>query len=61
VRRLAWKPPEPPSPEAVGAELAQHGARPWQVELTAKPISKALLRLAEQEEGSETRPADPPP
>ena len=48
VRRLAWKPPEPPSPEAVGAELAQHGARPWQVGLTAKPISKALMRLAEQ-------------
>ena len=48
VRRLAWKPPEPPSPEAVGAELAQHGARPWQVELTAKPISKALTRLAEK-------------
>jgi ribonuclease D len=48
VRRLAWKPPEPPSPEAIGAELAEHGARPWQVELTAKPISRALTRLAEQ-------------
>jgi ribonuclease D len=48
VRRLAWKPPEPPSPEAVGAELVQHGARPWQAELTAKPISKALVRLAEK-------------
>ena len=48
VRRLAWKPPEPPSPEAVGAELAQHGARPWQVGLTATPIGKALMRLAEQ-------------
>jgi ribonuclease D len=48
VRRLAWKPPEPPSPEALGAELAEHGARPWQVELTAKPISKALIRLTEQ-------------
>jgi ribonuclease D len=51
VRRLAWKPPEPPSPEAVGAELAQHGARPWQAELTAKPVSKALTRLAEQNGG----------
>jgi ribonuclease D len=48
VRRLAWKPPEPLSPEAVGAELTQHGARPWQAELTAKPISKALVRLTEQ-------------
>jgi ribonuclease D len=48
VRRLAWKPPEPPSPEAIGAELVQHGARPWQAELTAKPISKALVRLTEK-------------
>jgi ribonuclease D len=48
VRRLAWKPPEPPSPEAIGAELVQHGARPWQAELTAKPISRALVRLTEK-------------
>jgi len=49
VRRLAWRPPEPPSPEAVGADLLEHGARPWQAELTAKPISRALIRLAEQD------------
>lgn len=48
VRRLAWRPPEPPSPEAVGADLVRHGARPWQAELTAKPISKALVRLIEK-------------
>jgi ribonuclease D len=51
VRRLAWRPPEPPSPEAVGADLLDHGARPWQAELTAKPISRALIRLIEQDEG----------
>jgi ribonuclease D len=50
VRRLAWRPPEPPSPEAVGAELVEHGARPWQAELTAEPIGKALLRLTEQDD-----------
>jgi ribonuclease D len=50
VRRLAWQPPEPPDPEAVAADLAAHGARPWQVELTALPISKALARLAEKDE-----------
>src|SRR5690348_5905862 len=50
VRRLAWRPPDPPSPEAVGADLLGHGARPWQAELTAKPISKALIRLIEQDE-----------
>jgi ribonuclease D len=50
VRRLAWRPPEPPSPETVGADLLEHGARPWQAELTAKPISRALIRLTEQHE-----------
>jgi ribonuclease D len=49
VRRLAWRPPEPPGTEAVGAELTRGGARPWQTELTAKPISKALIRLAEED------------
>jgi ribonuclease D len=48
VRRLAWRPPEPPSPEAVAADLVYHGVRPWQAELTAKPISQALIRLAEK-------------
>jgi ribonuclease D len=51
VRRLAWRPPEPPSPEAVAADLARSGARPWQTELTAKPISKALVRLTEEDGG----------
>ena len=51
VRRLAWRPPEPPSPEAVGADLLEYGARPWQAELTAKPISRALIRLAENDGG----------
>jgi ribonuclease D len=51
VRRLAWRPPEPPGPEAVAADLLEHGARPWQAELTAKPISRALVRLAEKDGG----------
>jgi ribonuclease D len=59
VRRLAWRPPDPPSPEAVGADMLGHGARPWQAELTAKPISKALIRLIEQDE--EEDPVPPPP
>jgi ribonuclease D len=50
VRRLAWQPPDPASPEAVAADLTAYGARPWQVELTARPTAKALLRLAEKEE-----------
>jgi ribonuclease D len=50
VRRLAWRPPEPPAPDAVAEELAAHGARHWQVELAATPISKALGRLIEKGE-----------
>jgi ribonuclease D len=51
VRRLAWQPPAEISPGAIGADLSRYGARPWQVELTATPISKALLRILEK--GSE--------
>jgi ribonuclease D len=51
VRRLAWQPPAELNPAAVGADLAGYGARPWQVELTAIPLSKALLRILEK--GSE--------
>ncbi len=50
VRRLAWQPPEPVSPEAVGARLAGFGARGWQVDLTALPIARALLRITEKDE-----------
>jgi len=50
VRRLAWQPPEPVSPEAIDAGLASYGARPWQVDLTSRPIAKALLRVAEKDE-----------
>jgi ribonuclease D len=48
VRRLAWQPPEPPSPEAVAASLAGFGARRWQVGLVSLPIAKALLRISEK-------------
>ena len=50
VRRVAWKPPEPQTPEAIAAQLAGYGARPWQVELTAEPVAAALSGLEEQEE-----------
>lgn len=48
VRRLAWQPPAPPTPDAVAADLAGHGARPWQAQLTATPIARALRRLDEK-------------
>jgi len=50
VRRLAWQPPDPPGVAEVAADLAAHGARPWQVGLTALPISRALGRLIEKAE-----------
>jgi ribonuclease D len=53
VRRLSWQPPadldtEVQAADAVAAELRRYGARPWQVDITAIPIAKALLRLLEK-------------
>lgn len=42
VRRLAWSPPAT-DPEGVGEFLRSGGARPWQIELTAEPLSKAMI------------------
>jgi len=51
VRRLSWQPPAEISPASVGTDLGGYGARPWQVELTAVPLARALLRILEK--GSE--------
>ncbi|MGH3276660.1 MAG: HRDC domain-containing protein [Streptosporangiaceae bacterium] len=48
VRRLSWQPPEELAPTAVGADLTSYGARPWQVTLTALPISNALVAMLEK-------------
>jgi ribonuclease D len=48
VRRLSWQPPATLSPEAVGADLTNYGARPWQVELTSIPLARAMLRIVEK-------------
>jgi len=50
VRRLSWLPPADLSAETVAAALTGYGARPWQVGLTAVPITKALLRILEKGE-----------
>ncbi|MBQ0986584.1 ribonuclease D [Streptomyces sp. F63] len=42
VRRICWEPPAEPTPEAVAGTLAGHGARPWQIELTAPLLAGAL-------------------
>ena len=43
VRRLAWSPPRPPTPEAVTVVLRALGARPWQTDLTATRLAAALV------------------
>ncbi|PXY28188.1 ribonuclease D [Prauserella muralis] len=42
LRRTCWRPPEDRSPAGVAEMLRENGARPWQIELTATEISKAL-------------------
>lgn len=46
VRRIAWEPPEDCSETGIVERLQSHGARTWQIELTARPIAKALDRVA---------------
>jgi len=50
LRRLSWDPPRPRSgpngeqgeEQIVAQALADYGARPWQIELTAGPVAEAL-------------------
>jgi len=48
LRRLSWDPPKPCAGHAVADALAGYGARPWQIELTAEPIARALRDLPAQ-------------
>ncbi|MDQ1545596.1 MAG: ribonuclease [Actinomycetota bacterium] len=43
LRRLAWAPPEPVEHESVRAALSDMGARAWQVDAIADPITDAFL------------------
>jgi ribonuclease D len=45
VRRLAWAPPATDR-DGVAAYLTGAGARPWQVDLTAGPLSVAMLPMS---------------
>ena len=42
LRRVTWTPPAALDADTVGAALAQHGARAWQVTLLAGPVAEAL-------------------
>lgn len=42
VRRLCWTPPNPATEDTVRASLADLGARPWQIDLTASSVTNSL-------------------
>lgn len=46
IRRVAWAPPELTA-DAVGAALADLGARPWQIEQTAQKIVDAFVEAGQ--------------
>jgi ribonuclease D len=45
IRRLAWQPPQPVDEAAVRERLAAYGARPWQIDLTARGLHDALTSV----------------
>ena len=47
LRRVAWSPPAEPTAEAIGAELAALGARPWQIEATSQTIADAFVEASQ--------------
>jgi ribonuclease D len=51
LRRISWDPPRlsgsQSDAQTVAQALAGYGARPWQVELTAEPLSRALADAAD--------------
>ncbi|RIQ32166.1 ribonuclease D, partial [Jiangella rhizosphaerae] len=42
LRRAAWQPPTPLTPETVGELFRSRGAREWQIELTAAAVTEAF-------------------
>ena len=61
VRRLCWAPPPEDGAAAVAAFLRAHGARDWQVELTAAALAEALAGRRGCPTPEVTDPPDPPP
>jgi ribonuclease D len=51
IRRLAWQPPQPADEAAVRERLAEYGARPWQIDLTAPLLPAALAPTPEDPSG----------
>lgn len=53
LRRIAWNPPAQLTVEAVSEVLAQHEARPWQIDATARAIVDAFVESAQTTEETE--------
>lgn len=49
LRRVAWEPPELTA-DAIGAALAERGARPWQIEQTAQIIADSFVEASQTAE-----------
>ncbi|MET4637120.1 HRDC domain-containing protein [Mycetocola sp. 2940] len=47
LRRVAWAPPEPVTPESVAEALSALSARPWQIEATAQAIASAFVESSQ--------------
>ncbi|MGO1769719.1 MAG: HRDC domain-containing protein [Microbacterium sp.] len=47
LRRVAWTPPSPPTPEDIADALRAEGARAWQVEQTADVVSEAFVHAVQ--------------
>ncbi|WOF24526.1 HRDC domain-containing protein [Microbacterium betulae] len=56
LRRIAWEPPHPVTAETVGDALRAHGARQWQIDVTAGLIADAFVR-APQSAGEQAETA----
>ncbi|WP_241983284.1 ribonuclease D [Cryobacterium tagatosivorans] len=45
LRRVAWAPPEPVTPDSIGFALGELGARAWQIDATAQLIADAFVEV----------------
>jgi len=60
LRRLSWDPPPVTDEPSVARALARYGARPWQIELTAGPVSRALSNPKEEAPDADVASLDDP-
>ena len=54
ARAIAWDPPNSTSVDEISAFLSEQGARPWQVELVAPAIARALENAQQEETTAES-------